>query len=81
MMPESVASLAVIWRLHGARGTIVSCCLDRLPDGTCELRILHNDDLQMRELYATADDATQRADALASNLTLNGWTHLEEAGR
>ena len=70
-------SLAVMWRLQGARGTVVTCCLDRLPNETFELRILHNGDLQMRERHATVDGASQRARSLARTLTLNGWTSVE----
>jgi hypothetical protein len=74
MRPDlSCASIAIMWRLQGSRGTVMTCCLDRLPNGRCELRILHNGDLQMREQHASAHDANQRADALARTLTLNGW--------
>jgi hypothetical protein len=72
------SSLAVIWRLQGVRGTIMTCCVDRLSNETFELRILHNGELQMRERHASAHDAAERADALARTLTLNGWSLVED---
>lgn len=80
MMSASVcASLAVVWRLRGVRGTVMTCCLERLPNETFELRILHNGNVQMREVHSTPDAATQRAEALARTLRLNGWTCVQDS--
>jgi hypothetical protein len=77
MSRTTFASQAILWRLQGSRGTVITCCLDPLPDGKHEIRILHGGDLQMRETHATLRDAQNRAATLATTLLKDGWARVE----
>jgi hypothetical protein len=67
-----------VWRLEGSALRDVQCWVTETASALIALRLIHDDETLLDEMYADISTAMARADRLRIDLEKAGWSVMRE---
>jgi len=67
-----------VWRLQGSSVRDVQCWVTEASSGLFAVRIIHDHETMLEEMYPDATTAMARANRLRTDLVKSGWSVIPE---
>ena len=68
----------LVWRLQGTTVRDVQCWVIETSSGPFAMRVIHNGETMLEEMYRDLKTAMARANRLRSDLVKSGWSVMPE---
>jgi hypothetical protein len=76
--PSAADSPELVWRLRGSTVRDVQCWITATSPSLFAVRVIHNHETMLEEMYPDAKTAMARANRLRSDLVKTGWSVISE---